>query len=185
MHLPSYSPPPHPGESSGCGDRSSPGEGSHRAGSSHSGLLQLGLCCSQGFRLLEAVDLLCLNRLVVLSNFRMETPQSVLRSVRTGDWMISIDLQDAYLQVPVHQDSHRYLRFVEDGRSFHFRVLCFRLTTAPQVFTRVMAPISAILYCRGFRLLRYLDDWLILRSSLEEVISAKDFLLNLCSLIGI
>ena len=30
----------------------------------------------------------------------METPQSVLRSIRHGDWMISLDLHGAYLQVP-------------------------------------------------------------------------------------
>ena len=32
---------------------------------------------------------------------------------------------------------------------------------APQVFTRVMAPVSAILHHLGIRMCRYLDDWLI------------------------
>ena len=76
----------------------------------------------------------------------METPQSVLRSIRPGDWMISLDLQGAYLQVPIHPESRRYLRFTMGGVSYQFRVLYFGLTTAPQVFTRLMAPISAILH---------------------------------------
>ena len=50
---------------------------------------------------------------------------------------------------------------------------------------RVMAPVSAILHRRGFRLLRYLDDWLVLGSSCEEVIRVRDFLLDLCTLLGI
>ena len=131
------------------------------------------------------IDLSCLNRLVVFSKFHMETPQSVLRSVRTGDWMVSLDLQDAYLQIPVHPESRRYLRFVFGQKTFQFRVLCFGLTTAPQVFTRVMAPVSVIMHRMGFRILRYLDDWLLLASSFQEILRARDFLLNLCQLLGI
>ena len=108
------------------------------------------------------IDLSTLNTYIASQRFHMETPQSVLRSIRQGDWMISLDLQDAYLQVPIHPESRRYLRFTMGGVPYQFRVLCFRLTTAPQVFTRLMAPISAILHRYGIRMLRYLDDWLIL-----------------------
>ena len=127
------------------------------------------------------IDLSALNLHVDFTKFHMETPQSVLRSIRRGDWMVSIDLKDAYLQVPVHPASRQFLRFVSAGRAFQFKVLPFGLTTAPQVFTRVMAPISAILHRLGIRILRYLDDWLILGSSLEEIIRARDFLLDLCN----
>ena len=71
------------------------------------------------------IDLSTLNDYVTSSHFHMETPQSVLRSIRQGDWMVSLDLQDAYLQVSVHHDSRRYLRFVVGGRTFQFRILCF------------------------------------------------------------
>ena len=67
------------------------------------------------------IDLSTLNDYVTSSHFHMETPQSVLRSIRPGDWMVSLDLQDAYLQVPVHHDSRRYLRFVVEGRTYQFR----------------------------------------------------------------
>ena len=46
------------------------------------------------------IDLSTLNTFIVSQRFHMETPQSVLRSIRQADWMISLDLQDAYLQVP-------------------------------------------------------------------------------------
>ena len=77
------------------------------------------------------IDLSTLNGFITSSRFHMETPRSVLNSIRPGDWMISLDLQDAYFQVPVHHDSRRYLRFVVDGKTFQFRVLCLGLTTAP------------------------------------------------------
>ena len=77
------------------------------------------------------------------------------------DWMVSLDLKDAYLQVPIHPDSRNYLRFVASGRVYQFKALCFGLSKAPQVFTRVMAPVSAMLHRAGICIRRYSDDWLI------------------------
>ena len=131
------------------------------------------------------IDLSTLNDYVTPSHFHMETPQSVLRSIRPGDWMISLDLQDAYLQVPVHHDSRRFLRFVVEGTTYQFRVLCFGLTTAPQFFTRIMAPVSAILHKYGVRMLHYLDDWLILASSELACLQSRDRLLTVCTELGI
>ena len=99
--------------------------------------------------------------------------------------MVSLDLQDAYLQVPVHPSSRRYLRFCVGDSVLQFRSLCFGLSTAPQTFTHVIAPISSIMHRFGFRILRYLDDWLVLGSSLQEIVRARDFLLWLCQELGI
>ena len=95
------------------------------------------------------IDLSTLNCFVDVSHFQMETIQSVLLSVRQGDWMASIDLRDAYLKVPVHPESRPFLRFVSNGHVYQFKALCFVLSTAPQVFSRVMAPVSAILHSMG------------------------------------
>ena len=131
------------------------------------------------------IDLSVLNNFVVKTKFKMETTQSVLRSVRRNDWMVSIDLKDAYLQIPIHPRSRKYLRFVAGGETWQFKSLCFGLTTAPQVFTRVMAPVSIFLHRLGIRVLRYLDDWLILAESLDKVLWARDQTLALCEELGI
>ena len=99
--------------------------------------------------------------------------------------MFSIDLKDAYLRVPVHLESRKYLRFIAFCKVFQFKVLCFGLSTAPQVFTRVMAPVSAILRLLGVRILSYLDDWLVLALSRVEALRARDLVLNLCHDLGI
>ena len=99
--------------------------------------------------------------------------------------MVSIDLKDAYLQIPIHPGSRKYLRFMAFGKVYQFKVLCFGLSTAPQVFTRVMAPVSAILHSLGIRLRRYLDDWLIQASSREQVLLALRTVLCLCNSLGI
>ena len=99
--------------------------------------------------------------------------------------MMSLDLQDACLQVLVHPSSRHYLRFCVGDSVLQFRALCFGLSTAPYVFTRVMAPISFVMHRFRFRILRYLDDWLVLGSSFWDIVRAKDFLLWLCRELGV
>ena len=95
---------------------------------------------SGGWR--PVIDLSPLNEFVRQTPVKMETTASVLLSVREGDFLASVDLKDAY-----------------------FQTAYFGLSTAPQVFTRVFATVSAWAHSRGVRLLRYLDDWLVLASS--------------------
>ena len=71
------------------------------------------------------------------------------------------------------------------GGVYQFKPLCFRLSTAPQVFTLVFAVVSAWVHSHGIRLLRYLDDWLVLASSETEAKKSVQDLLSLCHSLGI
>ena len=90
------------------------------------------------------IDLSHLNDFVQLTPFKMETVASVLLSVREGDFLASLDLKDAYFQIPIHGSSRKLLRFMSEGTVYQFKALCFGLSTAPQVFTRVFAAVSAL-----------------------------------------
>ena len=131
------------------------------------------------------IDLSPLNHFVDKCKFTMETPATVLKFLRQGDWMVSLDLKDAYFQIPIHPRSRHLLRFVWEGRSWQFRALCFGLTSAPYVFTRVMAAVSARAHARGVRLVRYLDDWLMACDNRDHLIQHRDWLLALCLEMGI
>ena len=85
----------------------------------------------------------------------METPESIRTSLVPGEWVSSIDLSDAYLHIPIHPNSRKYLRFCYKAQVFQFTSLPFGLATAPQV-------------SRGLRIHQYLDDWLIRSQSQEE-----------------
>ena len=126
------------------------------------------------------IDLSHLNDFVQLTSFKMETVASVLLSVREGDFLASLDLKDAYFQIPIHGSSRKLLRFMSEGTVYQFKALCFGLSTAPQVFTRVFAAVSAWAHSRGIRLLRYLDDWLVLSSSEKKAKESIRELLSLC-----
>ena len=131
------------------------------------------------------IDLSHLNDFVQLTSFKMETVASVLLSVREGDFLASLDLKDAYFQIPIHGSSRKLLRFMSEGTVYQFKALCFGLSTAPQVFTRVFAAVSAWAHSHGIRLLRYLDDWLVLSSSEKKAKESIRELLSLCHTLGI
>ena len=117
---------------------------------------------SGGWR--PVIDLSPLNEFVRQIPFKMETASSVLLSVREGDFLASIDLKDAYFQIPIHHSSRKWLCFASEGTVLQFKVLYFGLSTTPQAFPPVFATVSAWAHSRGVRLLRYLDDWLVLAS---------------------
>ena len=185
--LPFVQPLVHQGQCLGGGGSLFVGERSNRAGSSpisgNYSRLFVVMKASGSWRLVIYLSLL--NLKVQKTSFKMETLQSVLLLVRAGDWMVSPDLKDAYLQVPMHPDSRKFLRFVALGKVYQFKLLCFGLSTVPQVFTWVMAPVSALLHRSGIRLRRYLDHWLVQASSREQVLLALDTVLRLCHSLGI
>ena len=140
---------------------------------------------SGGWRPVISLSLSHLNEFVQLTRFKIETVASVLLSVREGDFLASLDLKDAYFQIPIHPSSRKLLRFTPEGTVYQFRALCFGLSTAPQVFTRVFAAVSAWAHSHGIRLLRYLDDWLVLSSSEREAKQSVQSLLSLCCTLAI
>ena len=114
------------------------------------------------------IDLSRLNTFLLVERLKMETPESVRASLIPGEWVSSIDLGDAYLLIPFHPNSRKYLRFCHRSQVFQFTSLPFGLATAPQVFTMIVKEVKLMAMSRGIRLHQYLDDWLIRAQSQEE-----------------
>ena len=131
------------------------------------------------------LDVSRLNTFVRKTKFSMESTRSVLAAIQEGDWLTTVDMKDAYFHVPIHPTSRRFLRFVFAGQVYQFRALCFGLSTAPKVFTRVLAPLAKMVHLAGFRIILYLDDWLILAKSPQEMERALKFILDLALNLGI
>ncbi|CAJ0935182.1 unnamed protein product [Ranitomeya imitator] len=107
------------------------------------------------------LDLKLLNTFIRVRRFRMESLRSVIASMEKGEFLASIDIQDAYLHFPIFPSHQRFLRFAVQEQHFQFVALPFGLATTPRVFTKVMAAAVAILHTRGMVVLPYLDDILI------------------------
>ena len=106
-----------------------------------------------------------INLFIPVQHFRMETLSVILPQLSSQDWAATIDLKDAYLHVPIHQQSFRLLGFAFQGRTYHYKVLPFGLRDSPWVFTRIVATVIGFLRLQGIRIFHYLDDWLVVASS--------------------
>jgi hypothetical protein len=91
----------------------------------------------------------------------LDTISVIVDALQVGEYVTSVDLKDAYFHVAIHKDDKKFLRFVVDNEVYEFQVLPFGLSTAPRVFTRVVAALVAYLRKRGIKMFYYLDDWLL------------------------
>ena len=98
--------------------------------------------------------------------------------------MTTLDLKDAYLSVPVHKDSQKYLQFLWRNKCYTFQGLCFGLNTAPRIFTKLLKPVAAFLRKRGVCMILYLDDFLILGSTYPEAQSHTAMAVSLLESVG-
>ena len=68
-----------------------------------------------------------------IPSFKMPTLKTVRQLIQQSDYAFSIDLQDAYLHVPIVKHHHQFLHFVWHNVPYQWRVLPFGLATAPRV----------------------------------------------------
>ena len=114
------------------------------------------------------INLKQLNHFLDTTHFKMETILS-LRDILKNNYMIKVDLKDAYLTVSIHTSHRKYLRFSWNGSNYQFKMLPFGLSIAPRTFMKIMRPVMAKLQEQGLRLIIYLDDILLVANSPEKL----------------
>ena len=130
------------------------------------------------------IDLSRLNTFLHIEKFKMENPESIRTSLILGEWVSLIDLSDAYLHIPIHPLSRKYLRFCHRSQVFQFTSLPCGLPTAPQVFTMTVIEVMVMALSRGLRLQQYLDDWLIRSQSREKALVNTQAVVDLTQSLG-
>jgi len=101
-----------------------------------------------------------------------------------GTHMATLDLEDAYLLVPIFEDHRKFLRFQWRSKTFEFTALPFGLSTAPYIFTKILRPVITYLRKKGYQSVIYLDDFLLLGSSSEECRANVNASVNLLHSLG-
>ena len=114
------------------------------------------------------INLRELNTHLAHHHFKMEGIRTVKDVIQSRDWLVKLDLKDAYLSVRVDPEYRRWLRFQWQNRTYQFDTLPFGLSSAPFVFTKLLKPAVAILRQAGIRLVLYLDDMLIMARSAHD-----------------
>ena len=137
---------------------------------------------SGGLRLI--LNLKRLNRFVDSPPFKMETLPTILPLLSPHDWAVSIDLQDAYLHIPIAPESQRFLGFKIGDHTFCYKALPFGLRSAPRVFTRIVRVVAAFLRRQGLRVYCYLDDWLLVAPSRSILLDHTERLIQVVQNLG-
>ena len=116
-----------------------------------------------------------------IPSFKVPTIRHVWQLIQHGDYTFSIDLQDAYLHIPIVNHHHHFLFFVWHNMAYQWKVLPFGLTKAPRVFTALTKPILFFCHHKGSCIVICLDDILVLVHSKWAGKRACSFLCSLNS----
>ena len=92
-------------------------------------------------------------------HFKMEGMKDVIDLLNQGDYMIKIDLNDAYWYIPIHPSIQKYLRF--QWKEKLYEMLAFGVGPGPKIFTKLLKVPLTILRRLMIVILAYLDDLLI------------------------
>jgi hypothetical protein len=114
------------------------------------------------------INLRGLNKFVRYEHFKLETLNSIRFLINEGDYGAAFDLKDAYFMINLHQRDRKFFRFEWRQQLFEFACMCFGLSSAPRIFTKVTKPLLCWLRERSIRVSSYIDDFLILNSSFES-----------------
>ena len=133
------------------------------------------------FRLI--LDLSDLNLYLKKVHFKMEGLQAISSLIGQGEFLASLDLQDAFLTIAMHHEFFKYLCFDFEGVRYCFIALVFGLSCAPRVFTKILKVPLSYLRIEGFKNSAWLDDIVLVGSSFQAtsdiVSSSRSFLESL------
>ena len=135
-------------------------------------------------KLRPVIDLSSLNQFINKQPFKMETVKSVRQSIMVNDWAVPIDLTDAYLHVPIHLISRKYLRFIYEHQVFQFMALLFRMSLSLWIFTKLIEVIAVHVHQCAISLFPYLDNWLIRDLIRSRLISHTKYCLQTVQNLG-
>ena len=91
------------------------------------------------------INLKKLNSHIPYEKFKMETLNNVKDLLKQNDYLVKIDLKDAYFSIPLGQKSRKYVRFQWEGTTYEFLCMTFGLGPAPKIFTKLLkVPVSLL-----------------------------------------
>lgn len=125
-----------------------------------------------------------LNTYIEPPHFKLEDWRTVVQLMLPNTYMATLDIEDAYLLVPIHPAHRIYLRFKWRGITYEFLALAFGLCTAPYIFTKIVRPIISFLREENFVSVVYLDDFLLLGSTKTDCVANVQAHINVLTSLG-
>ena len=126
-----------------------------------------------------------LNSHITYQKFKMESLADLKDIIRQNDWMVKLDLKDAFLSVPLGEPMGKYTRFSWEGNLFQCMTLMFGLAPAPRIFTKLLKVPISVLRRLQIRVIIYIDDMLLFAQSQEDILTARDSAIYLLQALGL
>ena len=77
-----------------------------------------------------------LNQFLYWEHFKMENIQMIRYLIQEGDWIVKMELKDAYCALLIRQKDWKWLRLQWKEETYEFICLLFGVSAAPRVFTK-------------------------------------------------
>lgn len=106
-----------------------------------------------------------LNRYLNPPKFRLINHHKIPSCLNEADFMVKIDLSQAYFHIPIVDHHRRFLAFNFGKTIFQMTCLPFGLATAPYIFAKITNWVANFFRERGIRIVVYLDDFLLLHQN--------------------
>ncbi len=124
------------------------------------------------------------NRSVRPPRFRFEGYRELRRMIQQQDYMTTIDLKSGYHHLAVKPTHQTYLGFEWRGQYYVWQVLPFGLSSSPSSFAKALRPVVQAAREQGHRLMAYLDDIIMLGSTREQCVAARNYVVKLLTELG-
>ena len=125
-----------------------------------------------------------LNAFVELTKFKIKCLPLLRSTLRENDYMMKLDLKDAYYSNTITKQHRKYVRFIFGNVMYEFRCLPFGLSSAPRTFTKVLKTAISLLRKQGMRVIIYIDDLLLVHQDPRELMRMFNEVCQLLSNLG-
>ena len=130
------------------------------------------------------IDYRQLNRKVIKDRYPLPLIEDQLDRLQGAKVFSTLDLENGFFHVPIHEDSQKYTAFVTPFGQFEFCFAPFGLCTSPAVFQRYVNHVFRPLINNGVVLV-YMDDIVVLAGSVESGIERLHDVLALAARNGL
>lgn len=121
---------------------------------------------------------------------RFQSIQNALDLMKPNCYMAKVDLKSAYRSVAIHPSQYKFT-----GLKWHFtgdkdptyitdKFLCFGARNAPKIFHRLTQAVRRFMNKRGWTLIAFLDDFLIIADNKEDCLEAYQTLIAMLRQLG-
>ena len=131
------------------------------------------------------LDLKIFNLYVDHTHFKMESLKDVLEATFRDCFFATVDLKHAYYSVPVRLEDRDFLRFLWKGKHSRFTCLPQGYKDAPRLFTKLLKPVFSLFRKSGLITSCYLDDFIFIASSPEELNRQVSFAVTVLDQLGL